>query len=333
MVRERMTSGPSLSSPHLRVEPSVTQVMRRVLLALVPGVAVFTLYFGPGVLLNVLIAVVAALAFEALALRWRVRAVQPALADLSAVVTGVLLALSLPPGCPWWIPVTGVGFALLLAKHLFGGLGYNPFNPAMVGFVVLLICFPVEMTAWPAVQPPWQSGVDALTSATPLDHVRTELALARTLGEVHSDPVFGVLAGRGWEWINLAYLLGGLWLLWRGVIRWQIPAGVLLGIALPALLFWAGDSDRYASPLFHLLSGATMLGAFFIATDPVTASTTPRGRFLYGLGIGILIHLIRTWGAYPDAVAFAVLLLNICAPTIDRYTPPRVYGQKRRDAP
>ncbi|MEC9364909.1 MAG: RnfABCDGE type electron transport complex subunit D [Pseudomonadota bacterium] len=321
-----------LSSPFLPVAASVGSVMRDVLLALLPGIVVYVLLFGPGVLRNIAIAVAACLLFEAIALWLRGRPLRPFLSDGSALVTGVLLALTLPPIAPWWIAVVGSLFAIGLGKQVYGGLGYNPFNPAMVGYVVLLISFPVQMTAWPALQPVWDSAPDAVSAATALDHVRTQLALERTLTEISGDAAIGWAAGAGWEWIALAWLGGGLYMLWRGTIRWQIPAGMLAGLTLIALPFWAVDPDRYASPLFHWLAGATLLGAFFIATDPVSAATTPRGRLLYGALIGVLVYVIRTWGGYPDGVAFAVLLLNICAPTIDRYTQPRVYGHTRRES-
>jgi electron transport complex protein RnfD len=316
-----------LASPHLRVQPSVTGVMARVLAALIPGVVVFTLLFGPGVLLNLALAITAALAAEALSLKGRGRDLR-ALRDLSAVLTGALLALTLPPSAPWWLPVLGGLFSVLLGKQVFGGLGYNPFNPAMVGYVVLLISFPLPMSAWPAPQLGW--AVDALSQATALDHVRTALTQGRTLSEILGDPGFEHGLLRGWLWVSLAYLAGGIFLLQQRTIRWQIPLGVLAGVGLMALVFWSIDPDRYASPLFHWLCGATMLGAFFIATDPVSACTTPRGRLLFGLGVGVLTYVIRTWGGYPDGFAFAVLLLNLCAPTIDRYTPTRVYGSGRR---
>jgi Na+-translocating ferredoxin:NAD+ oxidoreductase subunit D len=321
-----------LSSPFLPVAASVGSVMRDVLLALLPGIAVYTLLFGFGVLRNIALAVAACLLFEAIALRLRGRPLKPFLFDGSALVTGVLLALTLPPIAPWWIAVVGSLFAIGLGKQVYGGLGYNPFNPAMVGYVVLLISFPVQMTAWPGLQPLWADAPDAISAATALDHVRTELALGRTLTEVGADAPIGWIAGSGWEWVALAWLAGGLYMLWRGTIRWQIPAGMLAGLTLIALPFWALDPDRYASPLFHWLAGATLLGAFFIATDPVSAATTPRGRLLYGALIGVLVYVIRTWGGYPDGVAFAVLLLNICAPTIDRYTQPRVYGHQRGES-
>ncbi len=317
----------SLSSPHLPVTPTVDRVMRRVLLALVPGIVVFTLLFGWGVLRNLALAAVGALLVEALALKLRGRDLAP-LRDGSALLTGVLLALALPPNLPWWMPLVGVLFAVGLGKHSYGGLGYNPFNPAMVGYVVLLVSFPVAMTAWTA--PALLVPADALSQATALDHVRTELTQSRTLSEIFAEPGYSLGLTRGWALVGLAYLLGGLWMLRQRTIRWQIPVGMLGGMGLIALVFWGLDPDRYASPLFHWTAGATVLGAFFIATDPVSAATTPRGRLLFGAGIGVLTYVIRTWGGYPDAVAFAVLLMNLCAPTIDRYTPTRVYGTRTR---
>jgi electron transport complex protein RnfD len=330
------------TSPHLPATGSVSRMMSFVLLALLPGSLCAAWLFGWGVLVNILLAGLAAIAAEAAMLMARRRPVLPVLQDGSALLTGVLLALALPPLAPWWIPVIGSLFAIVIAKQLYGGLGYNPFNPAMAGYVVLLISFPRELSLWPATGQvlslqdtlllvfsgslPDTLTLDAITMATPLDAVKTRLGLSETLTEIRESAVFGSFAGAGWEWLNLWFLLGGLWLLQQKIIRWQIPAGMLGSLFLTALLFYAWNPDIYASPLFHLFSGAAMLGAFFIATDPVSASTTPRGRLYYGFGIGVLTYVIRTWGGYPDGVAFAVLLMNMAAPTIDYYTRPRVYG-------
>ncbi|HEY9198769.1 MAG TPA: electron transport complex subunit RsxD [Gammaproteobacteria bacterium] len=339
---------PTFSSPHLPGGNHVARLMREVIFALIPGALCAVWFFGWGVLINMILAGATCVAAEAAVLALRGRPVAPTLADNSALLTGLLLALALPPLAPWWIPVLGSLFAIVIAKQLYGGLGYNPFNPAMIGFVVLLISFPREMSQWTAPVGlaqtqlgfadslawslrgvlPAGGDIDALTEATPLDHVKLALSLGRTITEIHADPLFGSFAGRGWEWVNMAYLLGGAYLIYRRIIGWQIPAGMLGALALIALLFHAGDTDAATSPLFHLLSGATMLGAFFIATDPVSASTTPRGRLIYGAGIGLLVYVIRTWGGYPDGVAFAVLLMNMAAPTIDHYTKPRVFGQR-----
>ncbi|MGR9115471.1 MAG: electron transport complex subunit RsxD [Gammaproteobacteria bacterium] len=339
---------PTVVSPHLQPVNSVSRVMLNVLIALLPGIAALTWFFGIGVWINIGLAVVTAVMAEAIILSLRNRPVIAALKDLSAVVTAVLLAISLPAIAPWWITVTGCLFAIVIAKHLYGGLGYNPFNPAMAGYVLLLVSFPMQMTAWVAPveistvplsmmdifrlifleQTPETVQFDALTMATPLDSLKTQLGLNKTVSTIRSGEIFGHLSGKGWEWISAAYLVGGLWLIWRKVISWQIPLGLLLGLASFASLCFAIDNDQYASPLFHLFAGATMLGAFFIATDPVTAATTVKGRFIYGLLIGVLIYIIRIWGGYPDAMAFAVLLANLTAPTLDYFTRPRVFGHR-----
>lgn len=324
--------------------------MRQVLYALIPGALVLVWAFGWGVIWNILLATTTAIASEAAMLRLRQRPVRRFLGDYSAAVTGVLIGLALPPLAPWWLPVVGTAFAMVFAKHLYGGLGYNPFNPAMVAYVVLLVSFPRLMTQWSAPITiaearlgPWASlvftvtrelpagmALDAVTGATPLDTVRTGLAQARTLPEIRSAPLFTVMGGKGWLLANLAFLAGGIYLLVRRVIGWRIPLGVLAGIAIPSAIHWLGDPTTHPGMLFHLLSGASMIGAFFIATDPVSAATTPAGRLYYGLGIGAITWVIRTYGGYPDAIAFGVLLMNMTAPILDHYTRPRVYGHASR---
>ncbi len=334
--------------PHVRPRTSVTRLMGEVLLALVPAVVAWVWYFGPGLIFNMAVAVATATACEAAILALRGRPVGLHLGDLSAVVTAVLLALALPPLTPWWITATGAAFAIVFAKHVYGGLGYNPFNPAMAGYVVLLVSFPDVLTRWLPPQgldlapaslgfldtlrvtltgtlPPGLDW-DALTGATPLDDVKTQVGLARTVQEATAGPLYGDLGARGWEWVANWVAVGGLWLLWRRVIRWHIPVAFILGLCVPATLFWLLDSGIHPSPAFHLFSGAAMLGAFFIATDPVSAATSPAGRLIYGAGIGVLVFIIREWGGYPDAVAFAVLLMNMAVPAIDHFTRPRTYG-------
>jgi electron transport complex protein RnfD len=336
-------------APHITPPTSVPLVMRRVLYALTPAAVAHTWYFGWGLFINLAIAVSAALAAEALVLRFRRRAIRPGIADLSAVVTAVLLAFALPPLAPWWLPALGAASAIVLAKHLYGGLGSNLFNPAMVGYVILLISFPIEMTQWltpaeltPAAdrlgfwaqlsytvtgQLPFDLSLDALTQATPLDQIKEGLGEMRTLNEIQIGPLFGAYGGHGWEWINGWIALGGFYLLYRGVIRWHIPVSLLAAMLSFAMFMHAVDPSRYASPGFHLFSGAALLGAFFIATDPVTAAGTNRGRLIYGAAIGILTYAIRTWGSYPEGLAFAVLLMNAAVPLLDRYTRPRIYGR------
>lgn len=338
------------SSPHIHSGKSVSKIMLTVALGLLPGIAVYTGLFGWGVIINILIAAITALACEAIILAIRKRPIGVSLSDNSALVTAMLLALSIPPLSPWWIPVLGAAFAIIIAKQLYGGLGYNSFNPAMVGYVMLLISFPREMTSWLAPLSISDTVIgfqeslhkvftgefsaplitDAVTMATPLDTLKTELGLEKNVGEIMGgSPLFGHLAGTGWEWISLTFLAGGCWLIFKRIISWHIPVALLGSLFIMSAIFHLIDGQQYASPLFHLLSGAAILGAFFIATDPVTACTTNRGRLYYGAGIGILVYIIRTWGGYPDAVAFAVLLMNMAAPTIDYYTQPRVFGHGR----
>ncbi len=338
------------SAPHVVAGFTVPRVMFLVLLALAPIAVVHVVVFGPGLLLQLAVATPVALGCEAAALRLRRRPTRPALADGSVLVTAALLALSLPPLLPWWLTALGTAVAVLLGKHVYGGLGYNPFNPAMVGYAVLLISFPVAMTRWPLTYvpldwpelarltvhcfysgaPPTDLAWDSWTGATALDALRTGLRQRLTMQEIRAGDAFGTVGAAGFVWLNGAALAGGLFLLRRGIVRWQIPVAVLGGVALPAALAHALDPGGHPGALFHLLSGATMLCAFFIATDPVSAATSDRGRLVYGAGIGLVIWIIRRWGSYPDGVAFAVLLMNLAVPLIDRYTVPRIYGQPRR---
>jgi len=336
-----------ITSPHAHGPMSTTLVMQNVLLALIPGVIVLTHFFGFGTLVNIIWGCTLAIAFESLALVLRGRPPIFYLKDLSAVVTAALLCIALPPYSPWWLIAVGIACAILIAKHFYGGLGYNPFNPAMVGYVVLLISFPLQMTAWSPPQgeadlPGFMQALqacftpasfDGVTMATPLDILRQNNGmLIKDLWK--QTPQFGRWAGLGWEWANIAFLAGGVWLLYQRIFTWHAPVAMLASLGLMASLFYDGGSSASGgSPLFHWLSGATMLGAFFIVTDPVTSAVSLRGRLIYGALIGILIYLIRVWGNYPDAVAFAVLIMNFAAPFIDYYTQPTSYGHSREEEP
>lgn len=338
-----MADAAFISSPHRHSGATVQGVMLRVAAALVPGLAAYVLNFGIGVVIQCLLAVGFAMAAEYLVLRLRRRPAGLHLQDGSAAVTALLFALCLSPLTPWWITLTGAVFAIALAKHAFGGLGHNLFNPAMAGYAFVLLCFPAQMNLWPAAPDLAAPGitataytdaiflpgadVDALSGATALGRMKSQLGAMEMVPEIRLEPVFGRLAGSGWEWVAAGYLAGGILLLAFKVIRWQIPAAMLGALFAVSAAFHIYDSDVYAPPLFHLFAGATLLGAFFIATDPVTASTTPRGRILYGALIGVLAYLIRTWGALPDGIAFAVLIGNAAAPLIDHFTRPRVLGE------
>jgi electron transport complex protein RnfD len=343
---------PTSPPPHVVAPNTVGRVMRIVIYALLPTIVAHVLFFGPGLLVQSALAVATALAAEALALRLRGKPLAFYLGDGTAIVTALLLALCLPPLAPWWLVVSGTAFAILLAKHAFGGVGMNLFNPAMVGYAVLLVSFPAQLLSWlpphaPDIQTaelsfaqtaatiftgrlPEALAWDAITSPTPLDALKTNLALGMTMQEALSNPLFGGLGGRGWEWVNLATLIGGIALLMLRIIRWHIPVAMLGSLALCSTIMYAVDPGTYPGPLFHLTSGASLLGAFFIATDPVSAATSDRGRLIYASGIGVLTYIIRTWGGYPDGVAFAVLLMNFAVPLIDRYTIPRIYGHAER---
>lgn len=339
-------------APYLTPKVDVASIMLQVLVALVPAALAHVWYFGPGIIFNLIVATAVCVGSEALMMRLRGRDPMVALSDYTAIVTAVLLAFALPSLTPWWVTATGSLFAIVVAKHLYGGIGFNVFNPAMAGYVVILVAFPMEMNLWVAPRMgdidyvslgvlqtikytltgslPEALTFDAVSRATPLDAMQSGLRNMRTYSEIRANPMMGDFGGRGWEWLGNFFAIGGSWLLVRKIIRWQIPTGVLLGLLIPAGLMYIISPGSNASPGFHLFSGATILCAFFIATDPVSAATSPKGRFYYGLGIGVLIFAIRKWGSYADGVAFAVLLMNMAAPAIDYLTRPRIVGHSRR---
>jgi len=338
----------NITSPHTHGPLTTGQIMRLVIYATLPGAFTLAYFFGIGVFFNLLIASVSALAFEAVVLKLRNRPIGFYLRDYSALVTAFLLALSLPPYCPWWLIVVGSFCAIVLAKQLYGGMGMNPFNPAMVAYVILLVSFPLPMTQWATpinidgthivsitealnkiffAQP-----IDGYSSATILDAMKQNSSL--TLEEFYKkEPLLnkGYMASAGWEWVNVAFSVGGLFLLYKKIFTWHAPVSMLIALALMAVIFYDnGSSHSGGSPIFHLLSGATMLGAFFIVTDPVTSAVSKKGRVIYGAAIGVLVYVIRVWGkGFPDGVAFAVLFLNFAAPFIDYYTTPRTYGHSK----
>ncbi|MFK8051978.1 MAG: RnfABCDGE type electron transport complex subunit D [Woeseiaceae bacterium] len=338
-------------TPYLRPTTGVAAMMREVTLSLVPAIVIYFFFFGFGIFFNVVLCVVACVGFEALAVKLRRVPIEDTIGDFSAVLTGVLLALALPTYLPVHITLIACATAILLAKHAYGGLGFNPFNPAMVGYALVLISFPVEMSTWlppqlgdiDYVRPlvterlaylftgDWPVGMtlDAVSRATPLDIVRTGIADSEMYAEMRISPLFGDFGGYGWEWIGNFIAVAGFWLLYRGIIRWHIPVAVLVGILAPATIATMASSGALPGPGFHLFSGATLLAAFFIATDPVSAATSPRGRLIYGFGIGFIAWAIRSYGGYPDGFAFAVLLMNAAVPLIDRLTTPRIMGHER----
>ncbi|WP_012313042.1 RnfABCDGE type electron transport complex subunit D [Pseudomonas putida] len=309
-------------------DPRLRDAMGLVLLACLPGLAISFWLLGWGLLWSLGLCAFTAACCEAAALALRKQPVTAALSDGSALVTAVLLALALPTAAPWWLPMIAAGIAIGLGKQAFGGAGRNVFNPAMVGYAFVLLSFPLQMNHWPAQAPGFSDSlqlvfangeqIDAWAGPTVLDGLRHNHSL--TIDELFaSHPGFGNFGGHGVEWVNLAFLSGGLFLLQRKVFSWHAPAGLLAGLFLFSLLAWNGSgSDSNGSPLLHLLSGSTMLAAFFIATEPVSGPKTDVARLLFGLSAGALIYLIRTWGSYPDGTAFAILLMNLAVPFLDR---------------
>jgi electron transport complex protein RnfD len=320
--------------------------MQQVLLACVPGLTALVFFFGWGTLLNVLWLVPCALALEAAALYFRQRDVLLHLRDWSAVITAILLGLSIPPTTPWWLSLLGISAAILVAKHLFGGLGNNTLNPAMLGFAIMLLLFPDYMNRWlepagindslPSLldslrtfaggEP--EAGIDAYTGATLLDSFREQQGNNLFNEFWNASPLSGQWSAIGWEWVNTGFMMGGIFLIYRRIISWHIPVSLLASLAILALLFHdGGSSQSHGSPLMHLFAGGTMLGAFFIATDPVTAAASGRGQLIYGALIGGLIFALRAWSSYPGGVAFAVLCGNFAVPLIDSATRPRTFGR------
>jgi electron transport complex protein RnfD len=341
-------------APFLAPSGNVSTVMLHVLVALVPAALAHVWYFGPGFIFNLIVATIFCIAGEAAMLQLRGRPVEATLLDFSAVVTAALIAFALPSLTPWWVTATASLFGIVAAKHLYGGLGFNIFNPAMAGYVVVLVAFPLHMNLWGAPRMgdldyhyltvfetarytltgtfPDYLSFDIISRATPLDAVKTGLAKMQTFQELQINPVMGDFGGRGWEWVGNFCAIGGGWLLLRKVIRWHIPLGVFAGLLIPASILYVLQPGIHPSPGFYLFSGGTILCAFFIATDPVSAATSPKGRLIYGVGIGFLIYAIRRWGSYADGVAFAVLLMNMATPAIDYLTRPHIVGHSNADS-
>ncbi len=349
-----------ISGPHTLASTTVSRTMLWVMLALTPATLWGLYLFGWPAINLFLITAVAALLFEAGCLRLAGKRVKAGLFDGSALLTAWLLAMSLPPWAPWWIGVLGSFLAIVIGKQVFGGLGHNLFNPAMVARVALLVSFPLQMTLWTqpvalfsAEAPGFIDGLaisfagdalaggafDALSGATLLGEVKTGFSVGSTLPELlpagldHWSMATGYGAGSLGETSALLILAGGLLLVVFGVISWTIPVSLLATVGLLALLFNGLNPDRYPGVGYHLFSGGMMLAAFFIATDMVTSPNTPAGQLVFGVGCGVLIYLIRTWGGYPEGVAFAVLLMNALTPLIDHWIRPRIFGRDRAFKP
>ncbi len=347
------------SSPHNHNQAQTASLMRLVIYAAIPGVIAQWYFFGWGNLIHIGLAMLTAIVCEFTVLSLRKKPILVQLFDGSALLTALLIGICLPALAPWWISVIGTVFAIVIVKQLYGGLGHNPFNPAMAGYVMLLVSFPLQMTIW---QPPLslisvdlnfsntlttiltgftvegysveqiRTSIDGITMATPLDTLKTNTTMGLTVLETIKNPIFGEYFSLGWEWVNAAFLLGGLFLITQRAIAWQTPVSFLFSLFICSFIAFSINPDSSASTMFHWFTGATMLGAFFILTDPVTGATSTKGRIVVGLLAGLLVYLIRAIGGYPDGVAFAILLCNMSAPLIDQYTRPRTYGHLKETA-
>jgi electron transport complex protein RnfD len=305
---------------------NTSNLMLQVIYGLALGVALQFYFFGWGVIYQITLALLTGIAAEILFLKIRKKSID-VIKDNSAALTAILLAISIPSIAPWWIVVLGTSFAIIFGKQLYGGLGSNPLNPAMLGYAFLLISFPLEMTRWTSSFLSFGEGLNVIFSSINIDALSSATRLEEAKFALMNGEVFNPIQIDQTVWINLGFLVGGVYLFYKKVITWQIPLSFLAGIIVMSALLMLVDSDHAMGPVFHLFHGATMLGAFFILTDPVSSSTTPRGRLIFGFLIGILVIIIRTYGSYPDGVAFAVLLLNIAVPLIDYYSKPKVFGR------
>ena len=322
-------------SPHQLGNNSVKNLMYGVLIALIPSFAISVFYFGLGAIIITLTAILAAVAFEYLITKFFLKQ-EPTITDGSAIITGTLLAFNLPSNIPVWLVIVGAFVAIGIGKMSFGGLGSNPFNPALVGRVFLLISFPVPMTSWPKPSPITEKMLgysDVATGATPLGIIQEgigESTIPELMKQIpdYMQLLIGNMGGSAGEIGAAAILLGLAYMLVKKIITWHIPVSIIGVAAAFSGILWLANPDKFADPLFHILSGGLLLGAVFMATDYVTSPMSKKGMLVYGAGIAILTIVIRTFGAYPEGVSFAILLMNAVVPIINMYMKPKRFGEK-----
>ncbi len=316
-------------SPHVHSDDSTRKIMYRVVYALIPALIWSVFVFGLDALRVTAIAIISCLAMEYIVQKYMMK-VKPSVYDGSALVTGILLAFNVPASIPWWIIVIGAIAAIGIGKLSFGGLGSNIFNPALVGRVFLLISFPVQMTNWPVTQQ--TEAVDAVSAATPLALIKEGITSGTPVSQLlqdipsASDMLLGNITGSLGEISALMLILGGLYMLFKKVITWEIPVSILGSVAAIAAVFWLVDPQSYVNPVYHLLTGGLMLGAIYMATDMVSSPMTSKGQLIYGVGIGAITILIRLFGAYPEGISFAILIMNAFTPLINNYVKPKRFG-------
>jgi len=320
-------------SPHMHGDDSTKKIMYGVVFAMMPAILVSVYYFGLDALRVLIIASVACLFFEWIIQKYLIKG-PVTINDGSALVTGILLAFNVPSNLPSWMIIIGALVAIGMAKMSFGGLGKNVFNPALVARVFLLISFPVQMTSWPKPKAIIEGFTDAITGPTPLGIVKEGLDAGKTMSELtpeipnYMQTLIGQMGGSLGEVSAIALILGGIYMLIGKIITWHIPVSMLLTVAIFSGIFWGVDPEHYADPVFHLLTGGMLLGAIFMATDMVTSPMTRGGQLVFGFGVGLLTILIRMWGAYPEGVSFAILLMNAVVPLINRGFKPKRFGTK-----
>ncbi|GET24114.1 RnfABCDGE type electron transport complex subunit D [Prolixibacter sp. NT017] len=315
-------------SPHVQGDESIRKIMYGVVLAMLPAFAMSVMFFGWNSVKVTLIAIAASVFFEYVIQKYIMK-VKPTVDDGSAIVTGILLAFNVPVGLPVWLIVLGALVAIGVGKMSFGGLGQNPFNPALVGRVFLLISFPVQMTTWTANK----VVADGFSGATPLGLLKEGLKNGETISQItsqlpsHFDLFWGNMSGSLGEISAVALLLGGVYMLWKKIISWHTPVAVLGTIFIFEGILWLANPDRFMDPMFHLFTGGAMLGAIFMATDMVSSPMTHLGQLIFGIGIGIITVLIRNFGAYPEGISFAILIMNAFTPLINAYVKPARFGR------
>lgn len=324
-------------SPHVHSGKSVEKLMYGVVIALIPALAASIIMYGIGAIAVTLIAISSCVLFEFLIQKFIMKT-QVRVSDGSAMVTGLLLAFNLPSNLPWWIIIIGALVAIGVGKMTFGGLGNNPFNPALVGRVFLLLSFPVQMTVYPkptGFLTPYVSNLDGFTGPTPLSVIKEGIKAGTPVSDLmkeiptHLDIFFGQLGGSLGEISALALLIGVIYLIVKKIISWHIPVSVVLTAFIFSGILYLVNPEKNIDPIYHLLTGGFLLGAFFMATDYVTSPMSNKGMLIYGAGIGLITIIIRVWGAYPEGMSFAILIMNAFVPLINRYIKPARFGVKK----
>ncbi|MFQ5454835.1 MAG: RnfABCDGE type electron transport complex subunit D [Nitrospirota bacterium] len=315
--------------PHIKSDVTIPKLMYGVIIALLPAALVSIYFFGISALQVILVCIIVSIVTEGVF--QKIIGEDITINDGSAALTGLLLGMNLPPGAPWWLSLVGSVIAIAIGKHVYGGLGHNPFNPAIVARVFLLISFPLQMTTWQRPHP-ILSGVDVTTGATPLGDLQTARMMNTGLGDAARfniiDGLWGNMGGSLGEVSAAALLIGALYLLYKRYITWHIPLSMIGTVVVFSGIFWLIDPSKYANPLFHLFTGGLMIGAFYMATDMVTSPITIKGQLIFGVGCGLLTIIIRMWGGYPEGVSFAILLMNAVTPLIDKNIISTRYGEK-----